>query len=111
MGDRANVILEVTQVWPMLEVVAPAVGDDSAVQYVDFAHAPAVEPRFMEEVLEDSVRADLHVSNTSSKAAYAKAPRNRAGVGCMREPEDGSRIVAVGGGITLVSRVSKGAPN
>ena len=66
MCDRSNVVFEVTQVWSRLKVVTPTVRDNTTVQNVGLADAPAVEPRFLEVVLKDAVRANLHVSKPSS---------------------------------------------
>lgn len=64
-------VLKVAQVGPGFEIVAPTIGNDAAVQDVDFTDAPAVEPRLLEQVLKNAIRTDLHVSNPCAKTPYS----------------------------------------
>ena len=69
-------VLEVTEMGAWLEIVPPAVGDDAGVKDVDFPDAPAIESRLEKEVFEDTIRADLHIANSSAEAAYAQTTRD-----------------------------------
>lgn len=84
--------------WSGFEVIPPAIGDDSIIQNVELANAPSVEPRFQEQMLENTVIADLQVALSRSKSANAETPWNRAGVRRVGKPKHGGRIVAVWSG-------------
>ena len=90
LGDGAQLVFEVAEVRAGLEVVAPTVRDDAAIKDVDFADAPAIETRFLKEMLEDAICTDLHVADARASAASARASvssyRRRQSGGAGSEP-------------------------
>src|SRR3546814_4585834 len=59
----------------MLEKVAPSVGDDPAVQNVDFSDCPRIEPGFREIIDQDLVVADLDVAGPQPDSSDARTTR------------------------------------
>src|SRR3546814_20270649 len=62
----------------MLEKVAPSVGDDPAVQNVDFSDCPRIEPGFREIIDQDLVVADLDVAGPQPDSSDARTTRQGA---------------------------------
>ena len=80
----------------MLEKVAPSVGDDPAVQNVDFSDCPRIEPGFREIIDQDLVVADLDVAGPQPDSSDARTTRQGAEIIVMNDPADcGDTAVAV----------------
>ena len=74
MADNASnngldMILEIPSVWPLFEVIAPSVRQDSRVNDVDLADTPTVEAFFPKEMFKNTFIADLNIAFPCSETS------------------------------------------
>src|ERR1700716_1126007 len=73
-----------------LEIVAPGVWDDAAVEDVNLAKPPAIKSGFFEGVVEQVGFADLQISISRSQSAYSECRRNASHIFMVSNPGDRS---------------------
>lgn len=65
---RCELIEQIAVMRVLLEIVAPGIGNDAAVEDMNFADPPRIKPALCEEFFQQSVSADLDVPHTELKA-------------------------------------------
>ena len=77
---------KVMEMHALLEMIPPAVWNDSRVDDMKLADAPSVEPRLGEQLLEHPVVAHLDIPAAHAQASHIASGRESAGIAVMQHP-------------------------
>src|SRR2546423_823189 len=72
----------------LLEVVASSIWNDSLVDDVELADAPAVEPSFGKQFFEHPIIANLNIPAPNPQPPDVARRRECAGIAVMKQPSD-----------------------
>ena len=76
--DRYEVVFQISNVWPALEVRSVAIGEDTRIDHMDFADPPAVKALFSKEMVEHGVAPDLDIARPCADSPQAMRLWDRA---------------------------------
>lgn len=66
MDDGAKLVFKVSRVRPRFKVITSSIRDDTRIQNVNLADAPAIESFILKEAIKNGLTANLDVSYTCS---------------------------------------------
>ena len=67
-------------------MISSAVGNDARIGDMNFSDCPTIEPCFREQLLKQSVVANLDIANPKTEAFYERTGREGSGISMMQNP-------------------------